>query len=466
MTQFDDRFVSHPVWDQLTNLEGAINKAQQKAKKDDAPETVLDSIERLREVQIHIKTILDSCDPLIVPMASMNNLNSQLSNMTQQIQNYVQSSSVGHLQNGGSHANHWADAALQTVSQLHVPRIPEEIEGIKERITRFRRSAGVHTTNLRKQVSAARQEAKKAEAAATEKAQEIDRRFTEKIQELDDKTENAIQQTRSEISKTIENLKEATNNVLERLEQRIEQHEQNLEEQKKRIDDSITKFQSQFSTAQETRREEFAKEQKTRIDEFQDLIQSTKNSLETQSEEFTERAEEILTSMKEDQAEAEKVMEAIGTTGLTGGFKKAAGEEKEAADRWRKIAFGSIIAVIGVAVWTVVSAATGLADWFSLAKKIFLTGTISWLAAYAIKESNSHREREKRNKRLELQLASINPYLANLRPEAQEKIKDDLVKLLFREQDDLASSTDGSDGSISIDKLIELLQRVLNRPGT
>ena len=447
-------------------MAATLATAKKKCRSEDLDKPIADSVERLFEVHRHVKSILNACDPVLVAEDSLNNLNTQLSNINQQVQSFLQNSNPGYLMGGGQTANKWADSALVTVAQLFVPRTPEAIEGIKDRITRFRQSAGIHATNLKKEVATARREAKSAADLATKKAQEIDQRLDKKIQEIDQKVEQTLNSASEQSTTTVKKAEAGAAQVLERLEKRIESYEQDLDAQKKRIDDSITEFQSQFSTAQETRREDFSKEQKTRRDDFQEILDEAVTALDENSQEFKKSAEAILNRMEESEEKVVRVMEVVGTTGLTGGFKKAANEEKRAADLWRWIAVASIAAVIGVAAWTVFWSDAQPGDWYELAKKIFLTAAIGWLAGYAIKESGAHRDREKRNRRLELQLASLNPYLANLKLETQEKIKDELIKTLFHQQEEIPQSTPEGGGWISVDKLMDLIQRVLNRPGT
>jgi hypothetical protein len=83
---------------------------------------------------------------------------------------------------------------------------------------------------------------------------------------------------------------------------------------------------------------------------------------------------------------------------------------------------------------------------------------LTYPAIYASRESNKHRILETQNRNLELELASIGPFIELLPEDKKQAIKEDLVKKYFGNQ---ISTTDPKDEDISINGLEKILKTIL-----
>lgn len=70
-----------------------------------------------------------------------------------------------------------------------------------------------------------------------------------------------------------------------------------------------------------------------------------------------------------------------------------------------------------------------------MASKIFVTIAFGILAAFSVRQADKYSAIEMINRRYQLELSSIDPYLVNLPEEIQEKVKVELSKKLFGNTD-------------------------------
>jgi len=450
------------MWSSLSNLKEALTKAAGKARKDSAAGSVSDTIERLRQVEVFVRETLDAADPFLVPQNSLDGLNSHLAQATQGVQAYLQDSNTSHLEGSQQSANTSADNVLQVLSQIFIPRIPEEVSQLRDRVSSFRKSAGTLRAHLQRELKALRETVSDVKASATATLNKVEEEANERLTNVKQQSQETIDRLDQATRSKQQELESKSADQLRTLEQRITDHETNLQTQKKRLDEAVSRQQEQFSAAQESRLSEFGEEQQRRKEQFEKLTNTTQESLEELSIQLDEKSKDVLERMYAYEKKAKNVMGTIGTTGLTAGFKQVADQERKAANVWRLVAVAGILGVIGVAVWTIASTQGSGPDWYGFARKVFLTAAVGWLAGYSIKEAAGHRGRERRNRRLELELASLDPYLANLEAETQQKIKDDLVRRWFaqpfREE---PAQRDG--GSNSIETLVKSLRQLLER---
>ena len=75
-------------------------------------------------------------------------------------------------------------------------------------------------------------------------------------------------------------------------------------------------------------------------------------------------------------------------------------------------------------------------------------------AFYAAKEAEKHRRSEKHYRKMELELASIDPYIESLPEEQRDQLKQKLAERLFA-QPEPQSDLDETVGADSIFKLLE-----------
>jgi hypothetical protein len=128
--------------------------------------------------------------------------------------------------------------------------------------------------------------------------------------------------------------------------------------------------------------------------------------------------------------EAEKIVGIISMKGLAHGYQKIANDEGKKAFWWN---IGSLISMVAVIVFGVIFLLMhkGALEWTALVSRIVLTGVGITLFTYCAKQATNHRNEERRNRKIELELASLDPYLKDLEPTKQKEVKQALVDKYF-----------------------------------
>lgn len=92
-------------------------------------------------------------------------------------------------------------------------------------------------------------------------------------------------------------------------------------------------------------------------------------------------------------------------------------------------------------------------DWKMLLIRFGTTIVIAIPAVYAAQESSKHRDREKRLRKLHLELASIDAYLSLLPIETQYRLKEELTAKFFGQ-----TELETKDADVSKHALFELIR--------
>lgn len=129
--------------------------------------------------------------------------------------------------------------------------------------------------------------------------------------------------------------------------------------------------------------------------------------------------------------QAAEVVGAVATAGLAGGFKQYADDQQRSADRWRiaSISGAGLASVIAVGVFLI--GRDQPFSWNYTIGKVLGLALVAAIAAYAGRESSSHRQREVAARRLQLELTAIDPYLASLDATRRDSVKEQIAQRIF-----------------------------------
>lgn len=208
-------------------------------------------------------------------------------------------------------------------------------------------------------------------------------------------------------------------------------------------------FQQQFSEAQEKRLNEFnsyLKESRKNMEalrtEASEEISAQQEQLEIEInnkvEELSSQVESALQSMEEKNHRASKLLESVGVKTHTYNYAAVSEKEETTADRLRIGALFFMTAAITVLVAPSVIEAfkidTPLAwqeIWQNMLTRLPISLVILLPAGYLISESSKHRNVQRRNKGIELELAALSPYLELFDDSKKQQIKEQLVGKYF-----------------------------------
>lgn len=250
--------------------------------------------------------------------------------------------------------------------------------------------------------------------------------------------------------------------------------------QKTRLDTAISNFQTQFSEAETKRsdtfnnseikrtekfdgsvtkqKEKFESELRSQIDNFETALDTYKKQADDNLNTIKNDTEAIIDNLIEKKNEAEKLVNVIANTGMAGGYQKVANEARKAKLIWQIATTVALTGLIAFAIIAFISAVSGEFNIGKFGARIFAAISFGIFAAYSAREAERSSNREVKNRQLELELASIDLYLAKLPEDKQISIKTELASKWFGNLQNTEKETKDNFNGNSY----ELLKMVLN----
>ncbi|MYL69235.1 hypothetical protein GLW00_00125 [Halobacillus litoralis] len=402
LIEVEQRIYSHSAYKKLEGILELLDEIESDTQN--IPTKQLQMLGRIRETLDFTYELLNRIDPWHISLNTLNNLNNPLTNSANELTNYKRNNNEQQLKNVFNNL----ESLLPFLSQLTIPRSAEDIGEIKNSVVKFRQSIGQHLSNLEK-----------------------------------------------EINETHTSFKQNKDKVIEL--------NSSIDNQKKRIDTIINDFQNQFLNAQTERNEkteetiksvqkefdEIEKNYQMRLDEllkgqestFKESLEEHETNFDSQSSRYEEEYNALLEKIREQSTseleqiqdrnkEAEKIVGIISMKGLAHGYQNIANIEGRKASLWN---IGSLVS-IAIILWfgyEFIITNEGVMEWTTLVSRTILTGVGLTLFTYCAKQAGNHRFEERRNRKIELELASLDPYLKDLDEEEQKQVKQSLVNKYF-----------------------------------
>jgi hypothetical protein len=218
-----------------------------------------------------------------------------------------------------------------------------------------------------------------------------------------------------------------------------------IEEQKTLLAVEITKANNIFLENEKTRAADYVGHAERQFREHQTLFES------------------ILKGLDEEKKKAEKIIGVLGTQSLTYGYQQKANDEKEFYERWRGIAFTfmGISATCGVIVLAKLLDASNKLD---LEQSIlrFLSVSVTLIPAfYAAREAEKHRKNVAQFRKMELELATMDPFLNDLTEDNRVKMKEKLALQYFSGLQNMQADVQPvKEGTEVLGKLVSLFKEI------
>ena len=387
MSNLEEKINEHPSLSTADEVRSLLDVLEELDLSTEARE----SLHRLRRVTDLFLNQVASADPELTSMQALKSADQQFSIIKQELTQYKSNQNSNHITN----ASAAADSVLSSARALWVPVMDLDLEQVRDAISSFRKSVGQNA------------------------------RYAE--QEL-----------------------EATRNAIDSLREEADELKASIKEQKVRLDSVVSEFQSQFSKAEEARRSESAgviKGEQEKMEQlrssyeeqFETAIEESKTKLNDVSEELSVKAENIISEIDTFKGKAERLIHVIANTGMVGGYQRVANEERRVGRFWDGVSLLSLAGMIGFAIY----AFHGTFDDFDL--RVFLARfgvilTFGALAGYSARQADKHHRVERRNRRVELELASIDPFLAELPDEERNQIKAAVADRMFAREEPQSGS--------------------------
>lgn len=235
--------------------------------------------------------------------------------------------------------------------------------------------------------------------------------------------------------KLIEKDLQAKNDLVIQLQSQLSTKEVEIQNVLSQYNTEFEKIKSSNNTVFENERTRFNSEIEADRKRYQEEIEKEKNTFkeafEKQISDLQNETKSTIENLKQKLEEAKKIVNIVGNVGVTGNYQKIASEHKTTANTFRWISIGIMIVMSGLLIWTIIDLSKDGFDLYKSIVRIVAATILTYPAIYASKESSRHRVLETKNRNLELELASLGPFIELLSEDKKEKIKEDLVYRYF-----------------------------------
>lgn len=353
------------------------------------------NLARLQKALHVLDVRMSSLDPELFHPTGWSNIASWLSNLQTYVREFAQSANSSQLQN----ANNTVDEILNALKPIDVGPPSETASAVLEASTAFRQRLIDEIDGVRR-----------------------------RTQDVDAKLASTAVSTQTAAAD-------------------VEALRQTIDQQKTRLDQAIAEFQRQFSQAEATRVSEFSAASQRFVSEFgtqkKALLSEASAATDERTAEWaalmdkTEKAStDCMSFFTKRQTEVNAIFGAIGSASLSGHFALTADNDAKAANllRWIALALmAAMIAVGGISFYQ--SFEHTEVDWRVFLFRLGTIFVIAIPAVYAAQESSKHRRREHQNRKMQIELASIDAYLIELPEPKRHGLKEKLAEKFFGQPD-------------------------------
>jgi 23S rRNA pseudoU1915 N3-methylase RlmH len=412
MSQWSDAYSGHAVHAAMESLRTSFDNCRDAATEDAG---ALEAYDRLRRILELAEQTLEGVDGEIVPQGHLNALNQHIPPLVQELSNFASNKDVGHLNNANANAENFI-ASLVAVRSL----LPNDGNTAHSEVSEYRGLVSEHLEIVKEKVEESTSALETLRAAATTAGTE-------------------------------------------------------LAEQKKRVDDAITQFNDSFAASEQARQttateSEAAKEARFAeiVKEFGEAIaaahQAQNKSINSHMRDVVGKTTKFIEDLEAEKAKAENLVGVIGTTGTTGAYKLVANEAKFMARICQVATIALLVIAAGLSVYTFWEIAEADFKFVKFLGRVLMIATAGVPAAYLAKLAEKFDHRERFNRRMELELAAIEPYLAELDVAERNAVKIRLAEKMFGNAESQTSDGKTSDGNAttaSLQDVSTMMQDIL-----
>ena len=250
---------------------------------------------------------------------------------------------------------------------------------------------------------------------------------------------------REEIEKAKPSLTSSHESVAEKItaaETAVQELTAAVETQKNEIKAAAESQSTAFTTSETERKSEF----KAFLNDLQTEHTTIQNNVIKKGEdtvkEVLERAQELEKQIEKRRDEVDNTAEAVGLAATIRGFRGYADQQKRIADWWRFGAIAALLAIVVLGLWTLKNSVDGDLDLQRSLIKGSIGTALATIAGYSGRQSSHHRREERAARRLGLEVAAFDPFIANLPEDRQLALKEFMTLRIFGHLEDEAAEAD------------------------
>jgi len=421
---------------------------------------------------------LGGSDPLTILPAPLDAIAGAVESQRSEVEAFISDRNLAHLTN----ANQSADTVLSNLAQVPGVSTPEELIGLIQAVA-FHRAALEQQERLgstaRKQATA---EVKELAAALDALKTQTQSAIAELKVQLDAEKQKISTQAADQ-QKAFTDAQQARSNTYNDTLLKIQEN----------LTKTLSDQQGQFSTAQENRGREFTAAQTDSQKRLGDVITDYTKRLADQDAEFTKQrdsfvataekqltdlngvyersAQRVLEQVNAHRKDVEKLVGVIGNLGVTSGYQTTANAARISMWVWQGVAVVAMLGLVSFAYFAFLPAMKGGFTWEGFAMRAFLTVTVGVLAAYAANQADRFFQMEKYNRKLALELAAIDPYIALLPEEQKNKFKIEIGQRSFGQEEapslkaekSPATTLDVVAGSKTLQQIVQVFSDIVQK---
>lgn len=201
----------------------------------------------------------------------------------------------------------------------------------------------------------------------------------------------------------------------EALEPFIEETEEKFESLFSKVNDYYSGIQDEISIKEESRVQEFN-------EKFEEVIEQFFKNAEDSQDEYNK-------ILEEHQKSVELLVGDISTSSISGHFKEVADKKEKSIKIWNILTVGGFAATIAFGIYAFIfSEGT---EWTSLIAKLIVTAAIGSFTAYAARQVTKNEEKENYHRQMEVELKTLNPYIAAFQDTEKIRLKEQLFPQIF-----------------------------------
>ena len=387
-----DQFESHGVHNVIKNLQVLIESLQEIVHEKGS--VAVEEYDRILQIYEMLRNKFNNVDPILFPQGMLDKIQNQLISVGNELDAFKKDKNIAHLRNANNHV----DNVYMTRNRWSYFDAGESGESIREDIISFRRSAGQY------------------------------------IKYLEDE------------NKKIEERFDALNN-------KFSEFAEGIENQKGRLDSAIGQFQQQFSESEDRRRKKGEEIYNEINDNLRDMLLKNESKIsdviEKANSKFGSFSKEMETGLSDlydetdikigiqfseieaHKKKAEELVSVISNTGMVGGYQKNANIERRFKIGWQFLSLCSLIGLIIFAYFAFTETLGDKIEWATIGARAFVALTFGVMAAWGIRQADKHDLQERQNRKMELELSSIDPFLISLETNKRHQIKEELSRKFF-----------------------------------
>ncbi|MVW87873.1 hypothetical protein EI969_18310 [Pseudomonas sp. PB101] len=191
------------------------------------------------------------------------------------------------------------------------------------------------------------------------------------------------------------------------------------------------------------------------IEQLKSIIYELNQVLAKELDKAAKITEDAVQSSKDSNDKIHKLLGETATKVLLVDYADTAETENKSANKMRNWSLACMTLTGVFLCISIFESLFNAFDWKQSIFKIFTAIALSVPAAYLARESAKHRNQEHINRRISLDLRAINPYIATLPTDEQNKIKSDVAAKIFGMQENGSNLPDNI--PINIQELVKLI---------